>query len=160
MKEPISVVRLTEAGPIAALARAGHPPFDIDDPIEITFASGEVLVIDIGFVSATDIQVFEGPLLECAFGHLRSEEPETFAEIAKTWSAEPIDLPWLIGATLANPRRLRMTNPYATDVGYAFDAGDKTLALFGDADLIYIAALDDPEIAGFALTIGEPYSAA
>lgn len=98
----------------------------------------------------------EGSLLEHAYGHLRSEDPDAFAAIVRDWTSEDMDLPWLIGAALANPRRLTMTNPYRVDVGYAFDAGDRTLALFGEADYITAAALDDAEIADFHLEVGAP----
>jgi hypothetical protein len=151
---------LVEAGPIAHIARVGHAPFEGDDPIEITFAGGAVFHIDVGFEGATDIRVGEGSLLEAAYGHLRTEEPDTYAAIARDWTSEDIELPWLIGATLANPRRLTMTNPYRVDVGYVFDAGERQFALFGEADYITAADLDDPELESFALEIGAPYSAA
>ncbi|MEQ1493389.1 MAG: hypothetical protein ABL932_22865, partial [Terricaulis sp.] len=112
---------LLKAGAIARVARVGYPPFEGDDPIEITFASGAVFNIDIGFEGATDIVVREGTLLETAYGHLRAEEPAAFAAIERDWSSEDIDAAWLIGATLTNPRRLAMTNPYRVDVGYVFD---------------------------------------
>lgn len=145
---------LISAGPIARVARVGHPPFEGDDPIEITFENGRVFHIDIGFEGATDIRVGEGTLLEAAYGHLRTEEPRTYAGIARDWSSEDIDLPWLIGATLANPRRLAMTNPYRVDVGYVFDAGGRQFALFGEADYIWAVDLADEELAEFRLEIG------
>lgn len=138
----------------------GHAPFEGDDPIEITFASGAVFYVDVGFEGATDIRVGEGSLLEAAYGHLRTEEPDTYAAIARDWTSEGIDLPWLIGATLAHPRRLTMTNPYRVDVGYVFDVGERRFALFGEADYITAAALDDPELVSFGLEVGAPYSAA
>lgn len=147
---------LTEAGPIKRIARVGHAPFDEDDSIEITFANGRIFHVDIGFEGATDIVVREGVLLEHAFGHLRTEEPDTFAAIARDWGDEDMDLPWAIGATLANPRRLTMTNPYRVDVGWVYDAGGQQLALFGEADLIFAAALDDPHIESFKLEVGAP----
>ncbi len=148
------VWKLIEAGPIAAVSRVGHAPFDLDDPIEIVFEDGKVIHVDIGLQHATDVDVRDGALLEHAFGHLREEEPETWAGITRDWTSEEIDLPWLSGVALTNPRRLVMTQPYRTEVGYAFDAEGRTLALFGEADLIFIAALDDPEIAPFGLEIG------
>jgi hypothetical protein len=151
---------LLAAGPVAAIARVGHAPFDEDDPIEIRFASGRLFHVEVGFESATDIRVGEGALLDAAFGHLRTADAETFAAIARDWSHEEIALPWLIGRALANPRRLTMTQPYRVEVGYVFDAGDQQLALFGESDLIFAAALDDPHIASFALEVGAPYSAA
>ena len=132
----MSLQALVAAGPIAQIARAGHAPFDEDDPLEITFESGAVFHIEIGFEAATDIVAGEGPLLEAAFGHLRTEEPDSFKAIARDWTSEPLDLPWIRGKTLANPRRLTMTHPYRVDVGYVFDAGDRQLALFGESDLI------------------------
>mgnify|MGYP001614309925 CR=1 FL=1 len=152
----MSVHALVAAGPIARIARVGHAPFEGDDPIEITFADGRVFHIDIGFEGATDIRVGEGTLLEAAYGHLRTEEPETFAAIARDWTSEDLDLPWLIGAALTNPRRLAMTNPYRVDVGYVFDAGGRQFALFGEADYITAADLADEELEGFALEIGAP----
>jgi len=142
------------AGAIARIARVGHAPFDDDDPIEITFADGRIFYVEIGVEAATDIRLGEGTLLEAAFGHLRTEEPQTFAAIARDWRSEDIDLPWLIGVTLARPRRLAMTHPYRVDVGYVFEAGARQLALFGEADLIFAAAMDDEEIASFRLEIG------
>jgi hypothetical protein len=53
-----------------------------------------------------------------------------------------------------------MTHPYRVDVGYVFDAGDRQFALFGQSDLLFAAALDDPHIESFALEIGAAYSAA
>ncbi|MBC7770650.1 MAG: hypothetical protein H7124_17850 [Phycisphaerales bacterium] len=152
----MSLQALCEAGPIARIARVGYAPFEGDDPIEITFASGKLFHVDAGFEAATDIVVREGTLFEHAYGHLRTEEPDTFAAIARDWTSEDIDLPWLIGATLASPRRLAMTNPYRVDVGYVFDAGGRAFALFGEADYITAAALDDPELEGFALEVGAP----
>lgn len=148
---PAEIAALCAAGPIAGIARVGHAPFHIDDPIEITFADGRVFNVDIGPVGATDLRVSEGALLDVAYGHLRTEEPETFAAIARDWTREPIDLPWLIGQRLSDPRRLAMNAPYRVEVGYAFQAGEKRLALFGEADLIYAMALDDPEIASYEL---------
>lgn len=148
------IQRLCAAGAIQAIVRVGHQPFDTDDPIEITFEGGRVFTIDIGFEGATDLRVAEGRLLDLAFGHLRVEEPETFAGIADGWTTEPIDLPWAIGQVLSSPRRLAMTNPYRVDVGYVFDCGDRQLALFGEADLIFAAALDDPDIESFKLEVG------
>lgn len=152
----MTLAALIAAGPIARLARVGHAPFEGDDPIEITFANGRVFHIDIGVQAATDIQIGEGPLLEAAYGHLRTEEPQTLAAIARDWSSEDMDLPWLTGATLANPRRLAMTNPYRVDVGYVFDAGGRQFALFGEADYIWAADLADEELEQFRLQIGAP----
>jgi hypothetical protein len=151
---------LMKAGAIARIARVGYPPFEGDDPIEITFASGAVFNIDIGFEGATDIVVREGTLLETAYGHLREEDASAFAAIERDWSSEDIDLPWLIGATLANPRRLAMTNPYRVDVGYVFDVAGRQFALFGEADYITANELNDEENEGFRLEVGAPYSAA
>lgn len=150
----MSAVALTRAGKVARIARVGHAPFGDDDPIEITFDTGAIFHIDVGVEGASDLVIIEAPLLEHAYGHLRSEESETFAAIARDWSSEDIDLPWLIGAVLANPRRLAMTQPYAVEVGYVFDADGRDFALFAEADLIFAAALDDPEIADFALVAG------
>lgn len=148
------ILKLCAAGPIAGVARVGHPPFDLDDPIEITFASGAVFHVDVGFEGASDIAVREGQLLEHAYGHLRNEDPAAFAAIERDWGSEAIDLPWLTGATLSNSRRLTMTHPYRLDVGFAFDANGRVLALFGESDAIFVAALDDPKIASFALEVG------
>jgi hypothetical protein len=156
----MSVDALLAGGPVARIARVGHAPFDEDDPLEITFESGAVFHIEVGFESATDIVIGEGPLLEAAYGHLRKEEPDSFTAIARGWTQEALDLPWLEGKTLANPRRLTMTHPYRVDVGYVFDAGDRQLALFGESDLIFAAALDDPHIESFQLEVSAPYSAA
>ena len=145
---------LCAAGAIARIARVGHAPLGDDDPVEITFANGDMFHIDIGFEGATDIAIGAGPLLESAYGHLRVSEPETFAAIARDWSSQDIDLPWLIGATLSKPRRLIMTQPYRVEVGYVFAAGDRELALFGEADLIFVAAFDANETEGFKLEIG------
>jgi hypothetical protein len=149
----IDVAALCAAGPIAEIARVGYAPFEDDDPLEIRFQSGALFHADVGFETASDIVLREGPLLEHAFGHLRTEEPDTFAAIARDWTREPIPLPWLVGHALANPRRLIMTQPYRTEVGYVFDIAGRALALFGESDLIFAAALDDPEIASFALEI-------
>lgn len=146
--------RLCAAGAIKRMARVGHAPFEGDDPIEITFESGAIYAIEVGFEGATDIQIIEGTLLESAYGHLRTEEPETFAAIARDWSSEDIALPWLVGARLSNPRRLAMTNPYRVDVGYVFDAGGRQFALFGEADYIWAADLADDELEEFRLEIG------
>lgn len=151
---------LLRAGAIARIARVGYPPFEGDDPIEITFASGAVFNIDIGFEGATDIVVREGTLLETAYGHLRAEEPAAFAAIERDWSREDIDLPWLMGATLANPRRLAMTNPYRVDVGYVFEVNGRQFALFGEADFITANELSDDDNESLRLEIGAPYPAA
>jgi len=150
------IEKLITAGPIARIARVGHAPFEGDDPIEITFADGAVFHIDIGVEAATDVRVGEGRLLEAAYGHLRAKEPATFAAIARDWTSDDIDLPWLIGATLANPRRLAMTNPYRVDVGYVFDAHGRQFALFGEADYIWAADLSDEELEPFRLEVGVP----
>ncbi len=121
---------LVEAGRIARIARVGHAPFGGDDPIEISFANGQLFHVDIGFEGATDISVREGALLDHAYGHLRTEEPQTYANIARDWTSEDMDLSWLIGASFTNPRRLAMTNPYRVDVGYVFDANGRDIALF------------------------------
>jgi hypothetical protein len=147
---------LVEAGPIARVARVGHAPLEGDDQIEITFADGRVFHIDIGIEAATDIHIGEGALLEAAYGHLRTQEPQTFAAIARDWTSQDIDLAWLKGATLARPRRLAMTNPYRVDVGYVFDAGGRQFALFGEADYIWAADLADEELEQFRLVIGAP----
>ena len=151
---------LVTAGPIARIARVGYPPFEGDDPIEITFANGAVFNIDVGFEGATDIAVRAGTLLESAYGNLRTEDPDTFAAIERDWSSEDVDLPWLIGATLANPRRLAMTKPYRVDIGYVFDANGRQFALFGEADYINANELNDEENEAFGLEVGAPYSAA
>lgn len=151
---------LLKAGAIARIARVGYPPFEGDDPIEITFASGAVFNIDIGFEGATDIAVREGTLLETAYGHLRTEEPAAFAAIERDWSSEDIDLPWLIGGTLANSRRLAMTNPYRVDVGYVFDVNGRQFALFGEADFITANELSDEENESLRLEVGAAYPAA
>ena len=150
----MSVQALVESGPIARITRVGHAPFEGDDPIEIFFANGSVFHIDIGFEGATDIVIREGALLDYAYGHLRTEEPDTYTAIARDWAREDIDLPWLIGASLKHPRRLTMTNPYRVDVGYVFDVGGRDFALFGEADFIHAAALDDPELEDFRLEVG------
>lgn len=147
---------LCEAGRIARIARVGHAPFDEDDPIEITFENGRIFHVDVGPEGATDAVLREGPLLESAFGHLRAEEPDTYAAIARDWGSEDMDLAAFIGVALSNPRRLAMTNPYRVDVGYVFDAGGQQLALFGEADLIFAAALDDPHLESFKLEVGAP----
>lgn len=154
------IEELVSAGPIARIARVGYAPFEGDDPIEITFANGAVFNIDVGFEGATDIVVRAGTLLESAYGHLRTEDPDAFAAIERDWSSEDIDLPWLVGATLTNPRRLAMTNPYRVDVGYVFDAGGRQFALFGEADYINASELGDEENEAFGLEVGAPYSAA
>lgn len=155
-----TVLDLCDAGAIARLVRVGYPPFLGDDPIEISFASGAVFNIDVGFEAATDIQVRAGTLLESAYGHLRTDDPDAFAAIERDWESEDIDLPWLIGATLSNPRRLAMTSPYRVDVGYVFDAGGRRFALFGEADFITANELSDEENESLRLEIGAPYSAA
>ncbi|GIK48634.1 MAG: hypothetical protein KJZ75_05120 [Hyphomonadaceae bacterium] len=152
----MSVHALCAAGPIARIARVGHAPFDEDDPIEITFADGRVFHVDIGVEAATGIMIREGPLLEHAYGHLRTEEPDAYAAIARGWGSGDIDLPWLIGARLERPHRLVMTQPYRVEVGYVFSVGERELALFGEADLIFAAALDDPYIESFKLETGLP----
>jgi hypothetical protein len=154
------IEQLINAGAIKRIARVGYPPFEGDDPIEITFANGAVFNIDIGFEGATDIVVREGTLLETAYGHLRQEDASAFAAIERDWDSEDIDLPWLIGATLSNPRRLAMSNPYRVDVGYVFDAGGRQFALFGEADYITANELSDEENESFRLEIGAPYPAA
>ena len=100
---------LMKAGVIARIARVGYAPFEGDDPIEITFENGAVFNIDIGFEGATDIVVREGTLLETAYGHLRKEDSNAFAAIERDWGSEDIDLPWLVGARLTNPRRLQLS---------------------------------------------------
>ena len=96
----------------------------------------------------------DGALLDHAYDHLRTEEPDTYKAIARDWTHEDIDLPWLIGAALKHPRRLTMTNPYRVDVGYVFDVGGRDFALIGEADYITAAALDDPELESYRLEIG------
>ena len=154
------IAQLLAAGPIARIARVGYAPFEGDDPIEITFESGAVFNIDIGFEGATDIVVREGTLLEAAYGHLRTDEPAAFAAIERDWSSEDVDLPWLVGATLTNARRLAMTNPYRVEVGYVFDVNGRAFALFGEADYITANELSDEDNEGLGLEIGAPYSAA
>ena len=102
-----TIERLCVAGPIAEIARIGHAPFAEDDPLEIRFADGAVFSIDVGAMDATDIVVGEGPYLERAFGHLRSEDPAAFAVIARDWTREPLDLPWVAGVALTAPRAWR-----------------------------------------------------
>lgn len=147
---------LIQAGAIARIARVGYAPFEGDDPIEITFESGAVFNVDIGFEGATDITVREGTLLETAYGHLRAEDPNTFAAIERDWGSEAVDLPWLIGAKLSNPRRLAMTNPYRVEVGYVFEAGGREFALFGEADYITANELSDEANEDLRLEIGSP----
>lgn len=154
------ISELIAAGAIARIARVGYAPFEGDDPIEITFANGKVFNIDIGFEGATDIVVREGTLLETAYGHLRTDEPDAFTAIERDWSSEDIDLPWLIGATLTNPRRIAMTNPYRIDVGYVFEINGRDFALFGEADYITANELSDESNEGLGLEIGAPYSTA
>lgn len=156
MSERDNIQKLCDAGPILEIARVGHAPFDEDDPIEIKCANGALFHIDIGFEAATDIRVGEGSVLDAAFGHLRAEEPAAFANIARDWTHEPIDLAWAIGEKLSAPRRLTMTEPYRVDVGYVFRCGARELALLGEGDLIFAAALDDPHIASFGLEVGAP----
>jgi hypothetical protein len=107
--------------------------------------------IDIGFQGATGIEISPGSCLERAYSHLRTEEPKTFASIARDWTSAPMDLPWAIGRSLSNPRRLYMTGPYRVEVGFALDCGGRVLALFGEADYLWAADLADPEIASFGL---------
>jgi hypothetical protein len=148
------ILKLTRVGQIQEIARVGYAPVEGDDPIEIMFASGALFHVDIGSEAATDILVGEGSLLESAYGHLRSEEPDTWKNIARDWSREALDLPWAIGQTLSAPRRLAMTNPYRVDVGYVFRCGDRELVLMGEADFIWATSLDDPELEQFGLEIG------
>ncbi len=154
------IEKLLGAGAVTRIARVGYAPFEGDDPIEISFENGAVFNVDIGFEGATDIVIREGTLLETAYGHLRIDEPDAYKAIARDWSGEDVDLAWLIGATLANPRRLAMTSPYRVDVGYVFSANGRDFALFGEADFIYANELSDGGNEGFALEIGAPYSAA
>jgi hypothetical protein len=151
---------LISAGPIARISRVGYPPFEGDDPIEIAFADGAIFNIDVGFEGATDIVVRAGTLLEAAYGHLRTEESAAFAAIERDWSSEEMDLPWIVGATLNNPRRLAMTNPYRVDVGYVFDVNNRQVALFGEADSITANELGDEANEGLGLEVGAPYSTA
>jgi hypothetical protein len=153
MPAPPEILALCNAGPITRIARVGYAPFDIDDPVEITFADGGVHYVDVGVVGASDLRMGQGTILETAYGHLRAEEPDTWTNIARDWAHEALDLPWALGHRLANPRRLIMTNPYRLEVGYVFDVGGRELALFGEADLIFCAALDDPEIESFKLQL-------
>jgi hypothetical protein len=149
------VLRLCAAGAITEIARVGHAPLGEDDPLEIRFESGAVFSLDVGAMDATDVEIEDAPYLERAFGHLRSEDPNVFAAIARDWTraAEP-GLSWAIGQALASPRRLTMTQPYRVEVGYVFACGGRELAMFGESDVIFAAALDDPEIASFGLEIG------
>jgi hypothetical protein len=146
--------RLCAAGAIAEIARVGHAPFGEDDPIEIRFAGGAVFNINVQAMDATDLEIGEGGYLDSAFGHLRQEEPATFAGIERDWTSEPLDLPWAIGQMLSAPRRLTMTQPYRVDVGYVFACGGRELALFGESDLIFAVALDDPDLSDFTLEVG------
>jgi hypothetical protein len=107
-------------------------------------------------------------MLLCGKGRCSRLRTGTFAKRTPTRSrqssaiggAKIVDLPWLIGATLANPQRLAMTNPYRVDVGYVFDVNGRQLALFGEADYIWANELSDEENEGFRLEVGAPYSAA
>lgn len=145
---------LCTAGAIAEIRRVGIAPFETDDVIEIVFASGALFNIDIGLKHATDIEIYQGALLERAYGHLRGGEQDTYDRIARDWSHEPIaEIAWARGHTLSQPRRLIMTQPYRVEVGYAFGCGPRDLAIFGEADLIHIAALDDEEIVDFKLEL-------
>lgn len=145
---------LCAAGAIAGISRAGIAPFDTDDVIEIAFENGALFNIDIGLKHAADIEIYQGALLERAYGHLRGGEQDTYDRIARDWSSEPIEeLQWALGQTLSQPRRLIMTAPYRVEVGYAFACGGRDLAIFGEADLIHIAALDDEDIAEFKLAL-------
>lgn len=148
------IVKLCAAGPIAEIARVGHAPFADDDPLEIHFQNGAVFSIDVGAMDATDIEVEEGPYLERVYSHLRADDPATFTGIERGWTREPLDLSWVVGHALTAPRRLTLTQPYRVDVGYVFACGGRELALFGESDLIFAAALDDPEIEAFTLEIG------
>jgi len=145
---------LVDAGPIASVSRVGYAPFGGDDPIEIAFVNGQLFHVDIGFEGATDVGVREGSLLERAYAHLRGEDPDAWAAIARDWSSEALDLPWLIGLAFTNPRRLAMTVPYRVDVGYVFDVDGRETVVMGEADYIWVAALDDPELDAFGLVVG------
>lgn len=150
------ILRLCAAGAIAEIARVGHAPFEADDPLEVRFASGAVFYIDVRAMDATDLEIGEGSYLEKAFGHLRVEDSAAFAAIERDWTREALDLDWAMGQTLSSPRRLIMAQPYRVDVGYVFACGGRELAIFGEADLIYAAALADRVIADYDLEIGAP----
>jgi hypothetical protein len=146
-----SFANLIAAGPIQEIRRVGYEPLQGDDVIEIAFANGALFNIDIGHVGATGIEIYAGSCLERAYGHLRTQEPAAFTNIARDWTSAPIPLDWAIGQALSNPRRLYMTEPYRVEVGYAFACGQRTLALMGEADYLWASDLADPEIAGFGL---------
>ena len=111
-------------------------------------------------LAATLISLGRDVCLIPLYTPLRTDEPDAFKAIERDWGSEDIDLPLLVGATLTNPRRLAMTNPYRIDVGYVFTANGRDFALFGEADYITANELNDEGNEGLGLEIGAPYSAA
>lgn len=154
------VEALCAAGVLTAVRRVGLPPLGGDSELELDFMSPEgesTFSLSIGSVGASDVLIRKGRLLDIAYAHLAAEAPEEYASTAGDWAqADELSAAWAIGAVLSDPRRLQMTNPYAEIVGFSLQctrAGEIVgrLALIGEADFLYAAALQAPELAGYAL---------
>ncbi len=155
---------LCGAGVLRGVRRAGFTPVlwkeEID--IELEFDAGDVMRtfrVMVGPMHASDIQVAEGEALDLAFGHLREEGPESYAETLAGWRLFPEpDAQWAIGTRLANPVRLKMSVPYSETVGFAFDCERDgaivgRLMLFGEADVLFAVRDNHPEVAKYGLTV-------
>ena len=153
---------LCAAGVLTAVRRVGLPPLGGDSELELDFLSAggiSTFSVCIGPVGAGDIRIHKGHLLEIAYEHLAHEDPEEYAKTARDWvrAGEP-SAAWAVGAVLSDPRRLQMTHPYPEIVGFSFAclrAGEIVgrLALIGEADYLYAADQEAPELSGYALTM-------
>lgn len=153
---------LCGAGVLRAVRRAGFTPVAWKEEVELEldFDGPEGLRtfrIMAGAMHANDVGVAEGTVLELFYGHMREEEPDSWAWTVSQWrlDLEP-DAQWAIGACLSNPVRLEMTRPYREIVGFAFDCekdGEKMgrLMLFASADILFAVREDHPEVANYGL---------
>lgn len=153
---------LCEAGVLRAVRRAGFKPMMWKEEVELELdfegpAGLRTFRIMCGEIGANDVHVAEGTVLELFYGHLRGEEPESWAEAVAAWRLDPeLDAEWAIGARLVRPVRLEMTKPYAEPVGFAFECERDGLSLgrlmmFASADILFAVREDHPEVAKYGL---------
>ncbi len=153
---------LCEAGVLRAARRAGFPPmlWKEEVELELDFEGPKRLRtfrVMTGPTGANDVNVADGTALELFSGHLRDEEPDTYAEIMAAWRLDPEpDVQWAVGARLSRPVRLEMTAPYVEVVGFAFDCERDgrligRLMLFASADILFAVREDHSEVTKYGL---------
>lgn len=153
---------LCSAGVLRAVSRAGFPPklWKEENDLELMFEAPGVVEdfrIMVGPVGASDLRIARGTALELSYGHLREDEPQHWADTCAEWRVTPeLDAQWAVGARLARPVRLEMTNPYVETVGFAFDCerdGEMIgrLLIFASADILFAVREGHPEAATYGL---------